>query len=169
MDGEPDFADRAHRPRGRAVVVCRVQLSLRRSAGGTRIRPRGISAAIARNFRHRQVARRDHASDTWLAEAEGVGLCRIHLRLDFSARGASPGGRSCLRTVHADRAADIAGRFVRDQAGEPAMAGGGKCDAVAFRHRDAGNLRVRAPSPAAAGSVARNSYLTIFGTAKAVP
>src|SRR5580704_18077473 len=101
-----------------------LRLSLRQPAGSRRIHPRGISTATARASGGSETPWRDHAAHSRLAQAQRVGLCRIHLRVDRGSRRALPRqGRTS--SICPAGIAGSARCLVCDPAAKPAVAGKG--------------------------------------------
>lgn len=106
-----------HGSGGRVFGLCCIRLLVGQSAGGSRICPRGISAATAHPSRDRQTAGRDHSGHPRLAQVQRVGVCRIHIRLDLGIYRALPGPRRPA-SVHAPDTAGTARGFLCNPAGE---------------------------------------------------
>src|SRR5215469_14033838 len=72
-----------HRSGGGDVALCGIRLPVWKSAGGSRIRSRGISATTEGYSGDRQTSWRDRAARAGRGHAQRVGLCRIHIRMDL--------------------------------------------------------------------------------------
>src|SRR5467141_3484220 len=111
-----------HRSGSRAVDFCRIHLPIGQSAGGPRIRACGISATTAHYSWDRQTPWRDHPRPPRLCQTQGVGLCRIHIRVDLGICCALSGKR-WLGSIHAADIAAAPCHLLCDPPGKSAVAG----------------------------------------------